>query len=74
MFLGEEVLDLSPPFDSWYGQDTTAGMPSLVKFGAVVAGFMNTLAAAETFIKPFRAGAYVLLECTILKPAKSNDQ
>jgi hypothetical protein len=36
-----------------------------------ITGFMNTLAAEETSIKPFRPGAYVYVDDVILKPLTS---
>jgi hypothetical protein len=53
---------------SWYGQESTAGSAPFTEFCMFITGFMNTLAAEETSMKPFQPGAYVNVDEVILKP------
>lgn len=52
---------------SWYGQETTPEMPLHLEFCMFITGFMNTLSAEETSIKPFTPGAYVNVDDIIIK-------
>ena len=53
---------------SWYGQATSAGWPPFTEFCMFITGFMNSLAAEETSMKPFRPGDYVHVDDVIFKP------
>lgn len=53
---------------SWYGQESTAERPPFTEFCMFITGFMNTLAAEETSIKPFLPGAYVNVDDVVLEP------
>jgi hypothetical protein len=54
----------------WYGQETLAELPPYTEFCMFITGFMNTLAAEETAMKPFRPGAYVKVDEFFLKPVQ----
>lgn len=53
---------------SWFGQETSTGQPNCAEFCMFIAGFMNTLAAEETSMKPFCPGVYVSVDDLIFKP------
>ncbi len=66
--LGKGYWFYDPETKSWYGQDTSNGMPLFMEFCMFITGFMNTLASEETSMKPFRPGVYVNVDDVILKP------
>ncbi|WP_122313308.1 DUF6602 domain-containing protein [Pseudomonas coronafaciens] len=45
--------------DGWHGVVNTGCIPPMTEFATFITGFMNTLAAEETSMKPFSPGAYV---------------
>lgn len=53
---------------SWYGQEISTGWTPFTEFCMFISGFMNTLAAEETSMRPFRPGNYVNVDDFILKP------
>lgn len=52
---------------SWYGEEMTSETPLHLEFCMFITGFMNTLAAEETSMKPFSPGAYVDVDSVIQK-------
>lgn len=52
----------------WYGKDTTESDVENFEFCMFITGFMNSLAAEETAMRPFYPGAYVNVDEVILKP------
>ena len=54
--------------NEWYGQETSKVAPEYVEFSMFITGFMNTLAAEETSMRPFSPGAYVNVDSVILQP------
>ena len=59
--------DKSHKLKSWYGEETSVGFPPYTEFCMFITGFMNTLAAEETSIRPFNPGAYVSVDDVFLK-------
>ncbi len=57
---------------NWYGREASPELPPFTEFCAFITGFMNTLAAEETSLKPFRPGTYVWVEDVHLKPIQWN--
>jgi hypothetical protein len=57
--LGKGYWFYDPNTENWYGKEVAEGAPSYSEFCMFIAGFMNTLAAEETSMRPFRPGAYV---------------
>ena len=53
---------------SWYGQEASTEWSPYTESCMFITGFMNTLAAEETSMKPFQPGAYVNLDDFILRP------
>lgn len=53
---------------SWYGQEASASWPPFTEFCMFITGFMNTLAAEETSMRPFSPGAYVNVDDVIFRP------
>jgi hypothetical protein len=58
----------------WYGQETSNVVPEYFEFSMFITGFMNTLAAEETSMKPFNPGAYVNIEDVILQPIEGSQE
>jgi len=52
----------------WHGQETTADHAPYTEFCMFIGGFMNTLAAEETSLRPFSPAAYISKEEIIFKP------
>ncbi|WP_342365569.1 DUF6602 domain-containing protein [Pseudomonas sp. CFBP 13727] len=45
--------------DGWHGVANSGSLPPMTEFAAFITGFMNTLAAEETSMRPFSPGTYV---------------
>jgi len=54
----------------WHGQETSNAAPEYLEFAMFITGFMNTLAAEETSMRPFFPGTYVNIEGIVLQPLK----
>jgi hypothetical protein len=57
----------------WYGEETTNLDAKNIEFCMFIAGFMNTLAAEETSIRPFIPGVYVNVDDAIFKVVSAPD-
>ncbi|THU04608.1 hypothetical protein E9531_04305 [Lampropedia puyangensis] len=57
--IGKGYWVFDTPTQKWHGVDTSNSTIENVEFSMFITGFMNTLAAEETSIRPFYPGAYV---------------
>jgi len=57
--LGKGYWFYDPTTTNWRGQEFSVTEPPYTEFCRFICGFMNTLAADETSMKPFKPGAYV---------------
>ncbi len=64
--LGKGYWFYSSETKSWHGQECGVDLPPFTEFCMFITGFMNTLAAEESSIRPFQPGAYVSVDDVLL--------